>query len=159
MGFGGDGVAHYADAVVVWLEGYDFVEADAEPLFGAVEVEVLGGDAEESGVGVDVLVPLVGLAAEGAGAVVEAAGDADAYAVGGAAALAAGDGFDVVDAVEKPDQFFGFEQVEGVAGDVLAFRDDAFGQFAEGGGFDHIEVGAVAVDVGCGEVETGQVAD
>ena len=69
----------------------------------------------------DRLLPLYGLAAEGAGPVVEAPGDPDAQALGGAAALPAHDRLQVVNSLDHPYDLLRLHQVEGdVAAHLLS---------------------------------------
>ena len=154
------GLAHYADAVVVGLKGNDAVVAHAETLAGAVEVDVLAGDAQQPGIGVYGFLPLHRAAAKGAGAVVHAFGHADAEAVGAAAPLAPGFDFVVVNAVQNPDELLGFHQVERDAGNIAQpVGNQALGRLADDGRLDHVVVGPVAVNVRLLQVEMAQVVD
>ena len=54
------GVAHDAEPVIVGVEADDAVIPDPELLSGAMEVDVLGRQAQESGIGMDGFLPLDG---------------------------------------------------------------------------------------------------
>ena len=58
LGLGGLGVPHDAGPVVVGVEGYNAVVADPELFPAAGVVQVLGGETQEAGIGVDRLLPL-----------------------------------------------------------------------------------------------------
>ncbi len=75
MGLRRLGVAHDAEAIIEGVVAYP------EFLPAAGVVSVLGGEVQESGIGVDGLIPLDGLAAESAGPVVGPAGNVDTSAV------------------------------------------------------------------------------
>ena len=75
------GVAHDAEAIIEGVEAHDAVVAYPEFLPAANVVQVVGGEAQESGIGVDGLIPQGGPAVEGAEPVVEPAGNADASAI------------------------------------------------------------------------------
>ena len=95
-------------------------------------VQVLGGEAQESGIGMEGLIPKGGSAAEGAGPVVDSAGDPDAQSMGGATALPAHDSLQVVDVLEDPYKLLRLHQVEGnSAGDGLALGYDALGDIQD----------------------------
>ena len=129
--------------------------ADAEALALAVEVEVLGGDAEQAGIGVDRDFAGMAAAAELAGAEVDAAGDADADAHRAAAELALGLGLVVPGILEDPNDVFRFHQVEGqaAASDVHPFGQRALHHVAQDAGLDEPGVAAVVVELRLGEVE------
>ena len=96
---------------------------------------------EHPGVGVDRLLPLYGPAAEGAGPVVEAPGDPDAEALGGAAALPAHDRLQIVNSLDHPYELLRLHQVEGdVAAHLLSLGDDALGDVPEHRGLDAVPV-------------------
>ena len=103
LGLGALGVPHNPEPIVVGVEANDAVIPDTELLPAAGVVEVLGGEAQESRIGMDGFLPLDGAAPEGAGAVVHAPGHPDADAVGYASALRAHHGLQIIHALDDRD--------------------------------------------------------
>ena len=159
----GLGVPHDAEPIVEGVEADDAVIPDPEFLPVAGEVDVLGGEAQESGIGMDGFLPLDGAAPEGAGPVVDSAGDPDAQAMGAALAFPPHDGLQVVHLLEDPDQGFRLHQVEGNgAGDVLPLGDDPLGDdplgdIPDDGSLDQAGLGPVPVQVLLGQAEVAGV--
>ena len=82
LGFGRLGVPHDAQAVLVGIEAHDLVIAHPELLPASREVQVLGGEAQDAGIGLHGLLPLDSPAAELAGAVIESLRHPDADSLG-----------------------------------------------------------------------------
>ncbi len=119
---------------------------------------MLGGEAQEAGIGLRGLLSLDSAAAELAGAVIESLRHTDADSLGQSPALPSGDGFQVVHALDDPDKPLGLHQVEGDSAlDVLALGDDAHGDVPYNRGLHDGRVCAVLVDALGGQPEVVQV--
>ena len=97
----------------------------------------------------DGFLPLDGPAPEGAGPVVDSAGDPDAQSMGGAAAFPPHDGLQVVDVLEDPYKLLGLHQVErDGAGNGLALGHYALGDIPDDCGLDQAPMCFLFVQVG-----------